>query len=131
MALRSAAKRALDVEVKSEITAAVTLAGGLKGRRISIEDFADQFGLSDAARKAITKELKSPNLAKEKFQFDVAEFKSQVGYRSVELDNGGLLTAESDEFNEVFHREVIDEKKQEVRFSTKGKIVSERLRKAQ
>jgi hypothetical protein len=57
--LRAAAKKA-DLDVKTEIIAATRLAGGLKGQRISIVDFADRFGLSAAAKEAIVEELKMP-----------------------------------------------------------------------
>jgi hypothetical protein len=128
--LRNAAAKSEDIVVKSEIAAAVTLAGSLKGRSISIQDFEQQFGLSPAARQAIDKELSMPGLATENFQFDFDEFSTQVGYRSVELNNGGVLTAQSSDFDNVFHREVVDPKAQKVRFSTEGKVISEKLRKA-
>lgn len=130
MALREAARKASDIVVKSEIAAAVTLAGSLAGRSTSITGFSQQFGLSDAAVLAIVSELKTPILTDEHFRFDLDEFRSQVGYRSVELSNGGVLTAETDEFDKVFHREVLDEKGQRVRFSTEGKVVDEKLRKS-
>jgi hypothetical protein len=109
-AMRNAARNCNDLAVKSEIAAAVTLAGALAGRRVSINDVADQFGLSTEARTAIIAELKNPASANEQFQFDMSEFSSQVAYRSVELDNGGVLTAESAEFEKVFDRQVLDKK---------------------
>ena len=129
-ALRNAAKKS-DLSVKREIVAAVTLAGSLRGRNISIREFEEQFDLSDDAKEAINSELRSPDLAQEKFRFDFEEFNEQVGYRSLELDNGALMMAQSVEFNEVFHQEILDEDAHEVRISTTGKVVSERLRKAQ
>jgi len=131
LALRNAARKVADLGVKSEIAAAVTLAGSLRGRRISIRSFEERFGLSSAAIEAIESELRTPALAQEQFQFDLDEFRNQVAYRSIELDNGGMLTAQSSEFDKVFRREVLDEREQEVRFSTEGKVVSEKLRKSQ
>jgi hypothetical protein len=130
IALRNAAKKTTDVNVKSEIAAAVTLAGNLRQRRISIHSFEEHFGLSEAAKRAINGELRTPQLAAERFQFDLGEFRAQVGYRSVELNNGAMLTAPSSEFDSVFHRDVLDERRQEVRFSTEGKVVSEKLKKS-
>lgn len=129
IALRDAAKKSANVSVKSEIAAAVTLADGLKGRKLSIRDFQDQYGLSDAAKAAIANEIRVPALTDERFQFDLDEFKKQVAYRSVELDTGGMLTAQSNEFDKVFHREVLDETEQKVRYSTEGKVISEKLGK--
>jgi hypothetical protein len=129
-ALRNAARSATDVVIKSEIAAAVTLAGGFAGRKISINEFASSMNLSREATTAIVQQLKNPDTADEQFRFDVGEFRNQVAYRSVQLDNGGLLTAESESFEKVFDREVINQRTQEVRFSTRGKIVNEKLRKA-
>jgi hypothetical protein len=130
LAVREAARKADDISVKSEITAAVTLAGSLKGRRTSIRGFMQQFGLSASVVNAIISELKTPAIADEQFQFDADEFKSQVGYRSVELNTGGMLTAEANDFDKIFHREIIDEKGQRVRFSTEGKVIDDKLRKS-
>jgi hypothetical protein len=130
IALRNAAKKVTDVAVKSEIAAAVTLARSLTGKRITIRDFEEQFGLSEIARQAIVDEIKAPGLVDERFQFDFEEFTAQVAYRSVELDTGGMLTAESSQFDQVFHREMLDTTKEKVRFSTEGRIVSEKLGRA-
>src|SRR5271168_4033464 len=57
--------------------------------RLSATSVAQNIGASriGTARQAINDELKAPNLAEERFQFDWEEFSSQVAYRSVELDN--------------------------------------------
>lgn len=125
-ALRNAAKRA-ELEVKREIVAVATLAAGLARNRLSIEEFSERFGLSDAARTAILKELKSPRLAKDRFQFDVHEFQSIIAFRSVELSNGATLTAPSPDFEEVFTEEMVGARG-EVRFTTQGKVLNEKLR---
>jgi hypothetical protein len=129
-ALRNAARSVGDVVIKSEIAAAVTLAGSFAGRKTSISEFAESLGLSPEARAAIVQQLKNPETANEQFRFDAAEFKSQVAFRSVQLDNGGFLTAESGEFEDVFKREVLNPKTHEVQFSTRGKVINEKLRKA-
>ena len=130
-ALRDAAKNAADVTTKSEIAAAVTLSKSMKSRQTSISEFMDQFGLSPEAQSAVLNGLRDPAVAEERFRFDQDEFRSQVAFRSVQLDNGGLLTAESAEFDDVFTREVINPRTSEVRYSTRGHVVSERLRKSQ
>src|SRR5262249_30698983 len=129
VALRNASRKSADVSVKSEIAAAVTLARGLEGQRLNANEFVHHFGLSKAARETVVNAMKTPGLAEERFQFDWQEFSKQVAYRSVELDTGGMLTAESAEFDNIFYREVIDEGQQKVRFSTEGKVVSEKLGK--
>lgn len=127
-ALRAAAKKA-SLDVRTEIVAATTLAGGLKGQRTSIDEFSERFSLSPASKEAIRGELRSPTLATERFQFDWNEFNALIGYRSVELDNGGMMTAPSSDFDKVFHQEIINKAKKEVRFSTQGKVVDEKLKK--
>lgn len=129
VALRDAARKSSDVAVKSSIAAAATLAASLTRRRLSIRDFADQFNLPASARAAIVTEFKNLKVFDEKFQFDPDEFARLVAYRSVKLDSGGLLTAESADFDKVFHREPLDG--QRVRFSTEGKVVGERLTKGE
>ena len=126
-ALREAAKKC-DIEVKQEIIAAATLAGGLAGQRLSINDFGDRFRLSQAARAAITNELKTPHLGNERFEFDFAEFQTLAAFKSVELSNGGTLTAPSSEFDVVFRKEFVDENRRQVRFTTEGRVVNEKLR---
>jgi hypothetical protein len=78
LAIREAARKTEDITVKSEITAAATLAGGFGGRRTSIRGFIQHLGLSPPAANAIVSELKAPSVADEQFQFDAGEFKSQV-----------------------------------------------------
>jgi hypothetical protein len=131
VALRNAAKETTDTKVKSEIAAAVTLAGRLAGQTTSVNEFMDQAGLSDSSKAAIKKQMKSGSLAAERFRFDLTEFKSQVGFRSIQLDNGAMISAEAAEFDNVFHREVLDRDEQEFRFSTEGKVMSEKLKKVQ
>ena len=106
-ALRVAVQSDIPVEVKQEITAAARLSGGLGGQRMSINQIATRFNLSQLAQAAVIKGLKKPALANEVFSFDAAEFKSVIAFKSVELDNGATLTAESDRFDKVFHKEQI------------------------
>jgi hypothetical protein len=130
VSLRDAAKNSRDVTVKTEIAAAVTLASSLRGQTLTIRDFQKHFGFSDAANQAIANEIKVPKLADERFRFDWEEFSKQIAYRSIELDSGGVLTAQSSDFDKVFHREVVDAAEQKVRFSTEGRVISEKLRKS-
>ncbi len=129
IACREAARTAGNIELKSEIVAAVTLAAGQAGQRLSAREFVQRLRLSDAASNAILAEMK-PHLVDEKFQFSADEFKKHVVYRSVELDNGGVLTAETDDFDHVFTSEVIDAAQKKIRYTTEGKIVREKLGKS-
>lgn len=128
--LQAAAKNTSDLTVKREIAAAVTLASSLGRERLSIDQFGQRFNLAAPSRAAIAAEFKSPAIMAETFEFDREEFCAQVAYRTVEMDTGGLLTAPSAEFETVFRRVVIDEQEERVRFSTEGKIVSEKVGKS-
>jgi hypothetical protein len=126
-AIRDAAKKS-SLDVKRELVAAATLASGLSGQRVSVDTFMNQFNLSQAAREAIKGALKRPSAAQEIFQFDNVEFRSLIAYRSVELDNGALLTADASDFDNVFHQARLPGKRHEVEFSTKGMIVDDKLK---
>jgi hypothetical protein len=128
-ALRDAAKKS-PLEVKQELISAANLASGLAGQRVSIDSFASQFNLSQAAKDAIAAEIKSPRVGQEVFQFDVSEYRKLIAYKSIELDNGALLTAQVSEFDNVFHQEVAEEAEDEIKFSTTGKVVNEKLKTA-
>lgn len=127
-ALRAAAKSAADIAVRTEIAAAVTLAGNMQNQKTTIRDFIEGMRLSPEAQEVVIGQLPDPKLADVRFQFDAEEFKSQVGYRAIGLNNGAMLLAETSEFDEVFEQEVIND--DEIRFSTQGRVVSDRLRKA-
>jgi hypothetical protein len=129
VALREAAKKTDDLGVKSQISAAVTLANQLGGQMTSISDFGRQFRLSAETMGAISKEVRGAGTIDERFQFDLKEFTNQVAYRTIELDTGGLLTAEARAFDNVFQREVVDSSQDKIRFSTEGKVVNEKLGK--
>ncbi len=129
-ALRNAARNSTDMDVKSEITSAVTLAGKLAGQKINIEDFGSKSGLSDKTIKAIKREIDLPALLRDKFKFDLNEFRAQIPYRTMELDTGALLTAEANDFAKIFNTEVIDSAKRTIRVTTTGTITDEKVGKS-
>lgn len=130
LALRAAMYDLADTEAKAEIAAAVTLATSIAGQTTSVEEFCTHFGFSLAAIEAVRKAIKHDSLMAENFQFDAAEFKQHIAFRSVELSNGGILTAEASKFDQVFQQESVSQTEKEVRFTTQGQIVDQRLRKA-
>ena len=126
-ALKEAVKNA-PLEIKQELIAAGTLANGLAGKAISIDSVADQFSLSRPAREALVGALKNPNTASEQFTFDISQFRNYVEFRSVELDNGGMLSAGLAEFDDVFQQRPLDKSDGTVEFSTRGKVVNDKLK---
>lgn len=128
VACRNATRKAETTALKSEIVAAVTLAGGHDGQRLTAQEFVQRLRLSPGAATAILSEI-NENLRNERFQFSAAEFGRHVTYRSVELDNGGIMTAATDEFDQVFASQPIGDDDGTRRFTTQGRIVSEKLGK--
>ena len=129
IALRDASKKAT-LDVKQELISAANLASGLAGQRISIDTFANQFNLSVSARDAMARELKAPRVSAEVFKFDLSEYRTLIAYKSVELDSGALLTAQVADFDKVFHQEFTDKEKDEVKYSTTGKVINEKIKTA-
>jgi len=66
-------------------------------------------------------------LMDERFELSADEFALVAPYRSVELDNGAMLLAETTNFGTVFDVRKVAEGR--TRYSTEGQVVSERLRK--
>lgn len=125
-ALRKAAARTdLPLPVKTEVASMANLVGNLAGQAISVNQVVHQFQLSGAARDAILKALPNSAVAASVFSLDIDEFRRRAPFRVVEIDNGALLTAPADRFEEVFDRVVSDDG---VTFSTTGVVVDEKLR---
>ena len=127
VAIRDAARQVADLEIKQELVAAVTLANGLVNRVISPIQFIENFALSEPAAQAILDRIPE-NQHYETFRFNRTEFMHQVPIKTIELDNGAVLTGQTQEFSELFEREDLDQGR--VKFSTAGRIVSEKLEKS-
>jgi hypothetical protein len=129
IALRTAISELQDASSKAQITAAVTLAGSLNGQTTTAEDFLTHFGLDDQAKEAVRKATGHDSLVTENFQFDASEFERHIAFRSIELSNGGILSADATRFDQVFQQETVDESNHIIRVMTQGRVVDERLRK--
>ena len=97
------------------------------GRR-SARAFLERLGLSNEALTAIESGFTRRTLMDEPFQIDRAELQRHITYKSVELDNGGVLIAEEARFSDVFHENVLNDRR--VRYTTEGRIVDQDLRKS-
>ncbi len=129
IAMRDAARDIDDISIKSEIVAAASLVAGFNGQRLSINDFVTRIRLSPAAKRAVFSKLKG-DTRNESFQLNAAEFSRLAAYRTVELSSGGLLTAETASFENVFQKEVVNEREQIVKYSAEGRVVSEKIGKS-
>lgn len=124
IALKNAMKQTDDLKAKEEIGAAARLASGLHGKSVSAESLATKYTFSPPAIDAFKKQF-TPELYAEQFKMSGPEYSKHIAFHSIELNNGGIVTAEASKFDSVFQREEVGDK---TRFSTEGKIVAERLR---
>ena len=128
VAMRQAIRDTTNAGIREELLAATRLLRGQNGRRLSPERLAHDFGLSVEAVQTLVSGLPRPELFRATFEFDLDEFDRHVAYRSVELDNGGLLIAANPDFDQVFRRQDLD-RDNRVRFTTEGTVVKQQLRK--
>lgn len=124
IAYKNAIKETKDLTAKEELAAAARLTSGLHGKSVTANSLAQKYSFSPAALEAFKKQF-PPELYTEQFKVDGPEYSKHIAFQSIELDNGGILTAEAPKFNEVFKRDEHDGK---IRFTTEGTIVAERLR---
>lgn len=124
-ALRAVLTATDDPQIKTEITAAVQLAGNIPNKALTIAEFGDEFHFSTKTKDAIAAKVNPARLVNEKFKFDSGEFSKHLAYKQVELSNGAVLTAPADKFDACFARAQADEG---ITFSTTGQVVDERLR---
>jgi len=129
IAVRDAMNRSTDAHVKEDIAALHHLVAGMPKKVTSGEDILKQFHVSDTTQEQIKDQFPREALFGERFRFIPAEFLRHVAIKTVELDNGGLLTASTERFDKVFTKEVVDPAKALVKFSTQGKVVDQRFKK--
>jgi hypothetical protein len=117
-----------NADVKSEIIAAASLLKNVNAQPLSGELFCKQYTLSADAKEIVKKAFKSDVLFTESFIFDATEFEKVLSYKSMELSNGALISANAFLFNDVF---IVKRSKNDdsVHVTTFGKIVNENLSK--
>jgi hypothetical protein len=130
IAVRDTMNRSSDTQVKEDIAALHHLVAGMPRKVTSAEDILKQFHVSGTTREQIKDQFPRAGLFGERFRFVPTEFLRHVAIKTIELDNGGLLTASTERFDRVFTQEVIDRAKALVKFSTQGIVVDQRFKKA-
>lgn len=128
-AMRAATRSADSLAVREQLIAASTLLRGRDGQTISTRSVIDQLGLSDDARVQLEGQCARNELMNETFTFDREEYDLHARFRSVELDNGGVMIAEDDKFEDVFKTEALDDAGRR-RYVTEGRVVDQELRKS-
>ena len=126
LALREAIK-VTDGDVRTELINAALLMRNFDGQVVSINELTDRLNLTAPTQAALRGKVARPEMLGQTFRFDRAEFDKSVPYRTVELDNGAIMTAESTKFDEVFR--VDDAGNDRKTFTTTGKIAKSILRK--
>lgn len=129
IAVRTAMNRAEDTAAKEEVAALVTILRGFGGKVLSPRQLLEQFQVSDVTKEKIKSGFSKETLFEERFRFVPGEFSKHLAFKTIELSNGGLLTASSERFEDVFKKEPVDGSKTLVRFSTQGNIIDQRFRK--
>jgi hypothetical protein len=130
IAVREAMNRSNDPQVKKDIAALHHLIMGMPKKVTHAKKILDQFQVSEKTKEQIKNVFPKAKAFEENFQFVPAEFLKHVFLRTVELDNSGLLTAPTESFDAIFASETVDKDEEVVRFTTEGKIVDQRFRKA-
>lgn len=128
LALKDASKTVDSIHEKQEILAAIALTRNFYGKTVSIRDLSARLNLSLGVRTAIEAQVPNPALLTDTFVLDSEEFQHHAAYASVELDQGAMMTAPADRFDQCFSREVVDGPQERYRFTTEGRIVDERLK---
>lgn len=124
-AIKAALASTTDMAVKGQIAAAAQLASTLPAKAMTIGKFCEHFNFSPETTQAILSKVTPPRLIEEKFRFDSGEFARHVAYKQVELDNGAVLTAPAERFQECFEE---TKRRDEHVFTTRGHVVDQRLK---
>ncbi len=128
-AANAAIRASKDVATKTELVSACTLARGYSGKAISIRSLCRSLRLSENATEALKSQLKNSALFSDRFQLSLEVLDKNVAFRTEELDNGAMLTAENSKFEHVFQKDKIPHSDQ-LKYTTQGKLVDERIRRS-
>jgi hypothetical protein len=126
VSLRAAIAAADTVATKQELSSLAQLLPNMEGHVKNTKQILDDFHVSPAAALLVREQFPNEKIYLESFKFTADEFRQHIAFRSVELDNGALLTASASGFDDVFTRQKTGN---QVRFSTVGSVIDDKLRK--
>lgn len=129
LAIKATIDETEDMEIKEELCAAARLARSLDGQSITMENFAERFALSNKTQSAVISKLQDSSYQFDQFIFSAEEFSKHVRYRTIQINNGAILSAPINKFDDCFMKRRVEEKGKEYEFITRGTIVDESLRK--
>ena len=130
IAVREAMNRSANVSTKQDIVAMHNLMAKMPAQvGVSAKGLLDQFHVPAETQEQIKEHFPKAKSFDETFTFVPGEFAKFVSMRTTELDNGALLTAPTDRFDQVFTREPVTGAAGVFRFSTQGRVTDQRFRK--
>ena len=129
IALRKAMNESEEPEVKKDLVALQRLIANMPNKVTSSKTVLEQFHVGEKTHEEIRKRFPRGKSFEENFRFVPDEFVKHLAVLTVELDNGALLSAQTDRFDQVFDTEPVAGSNEIVRYSTEGRIVDRRLRK--
>jgi hypothetical protein len=129
-AVRETMNRSTDPSTKQDIVAMHNLMTKMPAQvGVSAKGLLDQFHVPDETQEQIKEHFPKVKSFEETFTFVPDEFAKFVSMRTTELDNGALLTAPTDRFDQVFNSEPVSGAPGVFRFSTQGRVTDQRFRK--
>jgi len=130
IAVREAMNRSANASTKQDIVAMHNLMAKMPAQvGVSAKGLLDQFHVPAETQEQIKEHFPKAKSFNETFTFVPGEFAKFVSMRTTELDNGALLTAPTDRFDQVFTREPVTGAAGVFRFSTQGRVTDQRFRK--
>jgi hypothetical protein len=103
----------------------------MDGMTTSVVEVLEKYNVSETARQKVLSKIHE-TVAKQHFKFSREHFNSVISFRTVETNEGAILTAESSKFEKVFRYERIssDGGNEIVRLTTEGMLTADKLRRS-
>jgi hypothetical protein len=117
-ALKIAIKSACGTETKTQISSFFTFLLNHTGEKIVINDLFDKFGLPENTCKLF--KFGNNNILHTPFELNSGILNKEMPYKSVHLDNGAIISAETEAFDNCFFSEPVEHGKN--KYTTTGSI---------
>jgi hypothetical protein len=126
-AMRSALNSSKIPNVKKELSALITLTKGHNDQIVSVESLISIFKVSTDSANAVKKAMKGKTFF-EQFKLSIEEFEKHVSFKTIELDNGAILSAPTEKFDNIFSQtEMINDT---FNFTVNGRIINEQYKES-
>lgn len=125
----SSASRSGTFGIQDEINSSITYMRQFDGKLSSIDEISGRLGFSTETTEAIKSQMPS-GTESQHFTLDFSALRNSVSFRTIKLENGVSITADSTEFRDLVSMETqTTENGQYVNISTSGKLLADRLTK--